>query len=61
MLAFASGLAALEPFGIVEAAIFVMLMELVFDAKMASGRRVAAKFENMLSFNERFSETAYHL
>lgn len=41
-----------------EAAILVMLIELVLEAKMASGRSSAASDENMDCFSDNFSETA---
>ncbi len=45
--------------GTVDAAIFVMLMEDVFEARMASGRNSAASSPKIFCFRDNFSETAY--
>ena len=50
--------AALDPCGIVAAAILVMDIELVFDARIAPGWSSAASDAKIFSFNDRFSETA---
>lgn len=47
------------PCGTAEAAILVMLMELVFVARIASGLNSCEKAENIDCFSGRFSETAY--
>lgn len=57
-LFFPSSLAELLPLGMAEAAIFVILMELVLDARMASGRSSAAKDEKMDCLRGSDSDTA---
>lgn len=57
-LAFPSSLAGLTPAGTAAAAILVMLIELVFVAKIASGRSSAANDANIDCFSGRDSETA---
>lgn len=54
-----SSLAALTSFGTAEAAILVILMELVFVARMALGLISAANDANMACFKGRDSDTAY--
>ena len=58
-LAFPSSLAAVAPWGMAAAAIFVMLIELVLVARMASGLSSAVSSAKIFSFNDRFSDTAY--
>lgn len=53
-----SSLAAVTAAGTAEAAIFVILIELVFVARIASGRISAASSRKIDCFRERFSETA---
>ena len=50
--------AAELPSGMVEAAIFVILIEDVFEARMALGDTSVDSSRKMLCFNGRFSETA---
>lgn len=54
-----SSLAGVTPSGTAAAAIFVMLIELVLVAKIASGRSSMANSLNMDCLRERFSDTAY--
>ena len=58
-LFFPSSLAAFRPWGIADAAIFVMLMELVFVARIASGLSSATNEANIDCLRGRDSETAY--
>ena len=58
VLFFPSSLVTLTPLGIDAAAILVILMELVFVARIASGRSSAAKDPKMDCLRARFSETA---
>lgn len=58
-LFFPSSLAAFRPWEIADAAIFVMLMELVFVARIASGLSSAANEANIDFLRGRDSETAY--
>jgi hypothetical protein len=55
----ASSLAADTPLGMVAAAILVILIELVFEARMASGFSSAANEAKMACFSCTFSDTAF--
>lgn len=59
VLSFPSLLAGATPFGTAEAAIFVILIELVLVAKIASGLSSAANSLNIVCLSDRFSDTAF--
>lgn len=54
-----SALEAVDPSGIVDAAILVILMDDVLVARMVSAGSSAEKFRKIACFNARFSETAW--
>ena len=58
-LFFPCSLDGLILWGTAEAAILVMLIELVFVARIASGLSSCENAENIDCFSDRFSETAY--
>lgn len=55
---FPASLAALSPSGIAAAAIFVMLILEVLDARIASGRRICENEENICRLSGKDSDTA---
>lgn len=58
-LFFPSSLVGFRPSGIAAAAILVILIELVFVARIASGLSSAENSWKIFCFKGRFSETAY--